>query len=157
MPRIAGYSDWSKPEIIVYCNARQEVVWRQCLPRIASHLGRLIKQVFLNIRPCQPAQARWTGVPAVAIFCFGLWCFHGLLSLLLSARAFPREADAPNQPAGGNAADADVQNSELRIQNQIKSKSNQIKSSRFRTVRIQVTVTVTVKLVIVTVTVTVSL
>ena len=44
--------------------------------RLACHLAQLIQVVLLNCRPPAPAQSRWTGVPAVARFCYGLFAWH---------------------------------------------------------------------------------
>ena len=104
---------------MVFCgarNAREEELWEQCKNRIARHLSSLVKQVFLNVRPCQPCQARWTGVAGVAAFCFGLFQFHKLLGRLLvnntgRAGREDHEGEAAgdrNEGAGANNGDADV-------------------------------------------------
>ena len=96
-----------------------------------DHISSLVKLIFLNSRPAPPAQSRWTGVPNVARWCYGLFAFHGLFSRLVSslspnsdaagggrgrggrgarARGRGRQPDAPPQavPADGAGLDADA-------------------------------------------------
>ena len=116
---MTGYCDWSQPELAVFCNARNEdekQTWELCRNRICKHISFLVKQVFLNVRPSQPCQARWTGVAGVAAFCYGLFQFNGLLGLLLKSAGREDEGEERGGQNGGRddgaqagqAGDADV-------------------------------------------------
>lgn len=88
--RLVGYHDWSDTtRIVVYLG---EAAQQQQLDEAAGfrrslveHVSKLVKLILLNQRPAQPAQSRWTGVPCVARFAFGLFAFHGLLAKLIQS------------------------------------------------------------------------
>ena len=71
-----------------------------CKKVICEHIVDLVTAFFLNGRPATPAQSRWTGVPCVARFAFGLYSFHGLLGGFW--QALVSGARGGGNPNGGN-------------------------------------------------------
>ena len=72
-----GFGNWAdESQIIVYFRAEPG---EQVKGSFVKHLTNLVRAIFMNVRPSPPAQSRWTGVCAVARFCFGLYSFHNLL------------------------------------------------------------------------------
>lgn len=66
--------------------AADDVAYQNALKsRLACHLAQLIQVIFLNCRPPAPAQSRWTGVPAVARFCYGLYSWHRIFVPLFAS------------------------------------------------------------------------
>ena len=111
--RITGYSNWSRNDIVVFYHGEHsdEDAVNRVKCRVASHLARLFNLIFLNVRPPPPAQSRWTGVPAVAAFCYGAFCFHNLFKSLIgalsqSSSGNARKGKGKGKGKGrGNAAD----------------------------------------------------
>ena len=94
---------------------------------ICSHIAELVIAVFLNSRPATPAQSRWTGVPSIARFGYGLFAFHGLLGVLCKA-LMPKGQERP----GGQERqqDLDVLFSECRFAPYPRPKKLTVEDSR---------------------------
>lgn len=113
------YSDWSSETIeIRVAEIGQPEQMRHARVRIAEHLSQVLKLLFLNVKPAQPSQARWTGIPSVAAFCFGLICYHNLFARLMAAalgkglsKDQSQQGDQVGVDGPPQAADADVRDS----------------------------------------------
>ena len=74
------------------------------LKALANHVGTLCEHLFLSCKPPRPAQARWTGVPAVSKWCLCFSLFHQLLDPLLSSLASGGKVPGSGGDADGGTA-----------------------------------------------------
>lgn len=109
--RLVGYGNWNADKITVMVTDTSRYQSPAIRAALVKHISNLIRSVFLSQRPTTPAQSRWTGVPAVARFAYGLYAFHRLFSFLckkLAPRGKGGEHQAGNADGPGDAGDADV-------------------------------------------------
>lgn len=126
--RLVGFDDWSDhSHITVYIQSSADLRVRAFRESIIRRVSTLFKAIFLCKRPATPAQSRWTGIPSVTRFVYGLFSFHGFLAKLFQIAFQPSSggkgkgkgkgkgrkgnvaaAERPAEEAVPPAADADV-------------------------------------------------
>ena len=84
--QVAGHDNWAdSTKITIYLGMSADINNRSFRESLSEHVVRLVQLLLLNQRPAQPAQSRWTGVPCVARFAYGLFAFHNLFKHVMPA------------------------------------------------------------------------